>query len=399
VRSIEVLLLLLVALGGLRALTPWRHDAAGALVLSATTLVVTVAHLVAEHPRWQLIPAYVAVIGVTAGGLVTGIRSEAPRPPRLFAAVNLLLAAVGRRAGLGPAGVHAAVPDRPGGGGAPSRSRGRIPTGRNGTATRPAPRVSSSRRSGTRRTPTSGSTPAPGSTSPSGSVRSPPGSSTCRPSPSATSGSSGRTPRRRPRGARRPPPARWCSTRTAGAGSGPSTPTCSRTWPATATSWSRSITPTARSRPCSPTAGSPRWTRRRSPTGSRPRSGTTPVRSSSPRSRGTSRPSSTSSPPSSRGGARHRRRRPPGHPRPLILACSGCRPAAPWSGSTRGSNRSPTTSSAPGSPSRCCRCAARSGSEDRTTGACAGSTPAAATTRDGSPSRGPPTGTSPCCRG
>jgi dienelactone hydrolase len=95
VRSIEVLLLLLVALGGLRALTPWRHDAAGALVLAATTLVVTVAHLVAEHPRWQLLPGYVAVIGVTAGGLVTGIRSEAPQPPRLFAAVNLLLAAAG----------------------------------------------------------------------------------------------------------------------------------------------------------------------------------------------------------------------------------------------------------------------------------------------------------------
>jgi predicted dienelactone hydrolase len=94
VRSIELLLVILVVLGGLRAVTPWRHDPAGALVLAVTTLVVSVAHLVAEHPRWQLFPLYLAVVGVTAGGLVTGIRSEAPRPRRTFVAVNLVLAGV-----------------------------------------------------------------------------------------------------------------------------------------------------------------------------------------------------------------------------------------------------------------------------------------------------------------
>jgi dienelactone hydrolase len=94
VRSIELLLLILVVLGGLRALTPWRNDAPGALVLAVTTLVVAVSHLVSEHPRWQLFPLYLAVVGVTGGGLVTGIRSEAPRPRRTFVAVNLTLAAI-----------------------------------------------------------------------------------------------------------------------------------------------------------------------------------------------------------------------------------------------------------------------------------------------------------------
>jgi dienelactone hydrolase len=95
VRSIEVLLLVLVALGGLRAVSPWGRDAAGALILAATTLVVTVAHLVVEHPRWQLVPLYLAVVSVTAGGLVTGIRSEPPRPRWAFLTVTLLLAGLG----------------------------------------------------------------------------------------------------------------------------------------------------------------------------------------------------------------------------------------------------------------------------------------------------------------
>jgi dienelactone hydrolase len=93
VRSIELLLLILVVLGGLRALSPWRDDAAGALVLAVTTLVVAVSHLVAEQPRWQLVPLYLAVVAVTAGGLVTGIRSAAPQPRRSFVAVILVLAA------------------------------------------------------------------------------------------------------------------------------------------------------------------------------------------------------------------------------------------------------------------------------------------------------------------
>jgi dienelactone hydrolase len=91
----ELLLLALVALGGLRALTPWRDAAASALGLAAATLLATVAHLVVEHPRWQLIPLYVAVVGVTAGGLVTGIRSEPPQPRRTFVAVILVLAGIG----------------------------------------------------------------------------------------------------------------------------------------------------------------------------------------------------------------------------------------------------------------------------------------------------------------
>jgi dienelactone hydrolase len=92
VRSIELLLVLLVVLGGLRPLTPWRHDAAGALVLALTTLVVTLAQLIGEHPRWQLLPLYLAVVSVTAGGLVTGIRSETPRPRWAFVTVSLALA-------------------------------------------------------------------------------------------------------------------------------------------------------------------------------------------------------------------------------------------------------------------------------------------------------------------
>jgi dienelactone hydrolase len=94
VRSLELLLLALVALGALRALTPWRHDAAPALILAVTTLVVAVAQLVVEHPRWQLLPLYLGAVGVTAGGLVTGVRSAAPQPRRTFAAVNLVLAVV-----------------------------------------------------------------------------------------------------------------------------------------------------------------------------------------------------------------------------------------------------------------------------------------------------------------
>jgi predicted dienelactone hydrolase len=91
VRSIELLLVILVVLGALRPLTPWRRDAAGALVLAVTTLVVTLAQLIGEHPRWQLLPLYLAVVSVTAGGLVTGIRSETPRPRWAFVTVSLVL--------------------------------------------------------------------------------------------------------------------------------------------------------------------------------------------------------------------------------------------------------------------------------------------------------------------
>jgi dienelactone hydrolase len=94
VRSLELLLLALVALGGLRALTPWRHEPLPALILAVTTLAAAVSHLVVEHPRWQLLPLYLATAGVTAGGLVTGIRSASPQPRRTFAATNLVLVVV-----------------------------------------------------------------------------------------------------------------------------------------------------------------------------------------------------------------------------------------------------------------------------------------------------------------
>jgi predicted dienelactone hydrolase len=112
VRSLELLLLVLVVLGGLRALTPWRDDAASALLLAAATLVVTVAHLVVEHPRWQLVALYVAVVGVTAGGLVTGIRSASPQPRRTFVATVLTLAGV---AGILAWAVPVTQLDAPGG--------------------------------------------------------------------------------------------------------------------------------------------------------------------------------------------------------------------------------------------------------------------------------------------
>jgi hypothetical protein len=94
VRSLELLLLALVALGGLRVLTPWRHAPLPASLLAVTTLAAAVAHLVVEHPRWQLLPLYVATVGVAAGGLVTGVRSTAPQPRRTYAAVNLALVLV-----------------------------------------------------------------------------------------------------------------------------------------------------------------------------------------------------------------------------------------------------------------------------------------------------------------
>jgi hypothetical protein len=95
VRSLELLLVALVALGALRVLTPWRHAPWPALLLAVGTLAVGAVHLVVEYPRWQLLPLYVATVGVAAGGLVTGIRSTAPQPRRTYATVNLTLALVG----------------------------------------------------------------------------------------------------------------------------------------------------------------------------------------------------------------------------------------------------------------------------------------------------------------
>jgi dienelactone hydrolase len=91
VRSLELVLLAVVAAGAARALTPWRHATVPALVLAGAALVVAVGHLVIEYPRWQLVPLYVATAGVAAGGLVTGVRHALPRPRWAFVSVNLLL--------------------------------------------------------------------------------------------------------------------------------------------------------------------------------------------------------------------------------------------------------------------------------------------------------------------
>lgn len=67
---LDIALIATTLVAALRPLTAWRRSRAVTLVLAALTASVTLAHVVASAPRWQLAPIYLAVALVAVSGLL-----------------------------------------------------------------------------------------------------------------------------------------------------------------------------------------------------------------------------------------------------------------------------------------------------------------------------------------
>lgn len=82
-RTFELVLLVLVLFGCVRATTSRAARSPGvAAALALTTLLVLAVHLGVEQPRWQLVPLYLAVTATTTSAALAVARERTTRAPR-----------------------------------------------------------------------------------------------------------------------------------------------------------------------------------------------------------------------------------------------------------------------------------------------------------------------------